>query len=704
MTDEQPREINAGLPASSHRTPAHIWRNVVWDWLIVLPVAWLVVQLPVHKIGTLYLCMVIFVLGMILAMVVLHETGTPGRPGQPAKPGSLPLAVYTGISGMAVAGWTAYARLTGEHHLAVFTALAGIGVVMVPVGAAVWGRWAAKSAEPPAVEVDPAERQRLADLKYWTDLAAEFGLRDVHAVEINTNRAGRTVTWKLTGRTTREILAEMGQPIAARRQLSRDKVAFTEGPHAGLVIMHLNETDVLKDTILFTEPDEWLTVTRPLTLGIRQDGEPLLVLLREIMVMLIGVTRSGKSNVLHVLIALLVHCTDATVWLIDFKGGRTANPWIQPWAANPGQVRHPAIDWVATTRPEAAKMLRCAVTWAQTRMDSGAGGSKHLPTPAAPQLWIFIDEASRVTGTGVRAEDPEGVTNAKLAALVDDLGTVGAGEAIGILSASQRGTGDFSGAMMFKTNAMLRIVLRAATANDAGYTTDDGAVNRLLASLKHPGTGVLWRPKDTPPLAGKFLRLDPSDETPGDREKILRMAARCGPIRPGPEPAAVAAMDALEWAGPEGKTQRNAYTTRWDYCPMYQRLLPGRPDPVVPTAPARGTPGTQTVTDDQVDTRFADIIGAIDDDDAPEPEIRVPGKTPREAMYDYLATVPTIGGMPAEILGYLDQHGHIGGGPNGHENMRRYIRRWLAADLRAGKVTKTPSGRYVLTQSGGQAA
>jgi hypothetical protein len=696
MSDDQPAE---GLP-ERRRTPRYVWRHVTEDWLIVLPFTWLAAQIPVP---TLYLCMVIFCAGMIAAVTVVHETGTTGKPGQPGAPGSLLLGAYVAVSGAFLAGWSAYARLAGERHLTALTALAGAGAVMIPAGAAIWGRWA--TSQPAQPKTDPEEAKRLADLKYWTGLAREFAITDAEAIEITANKAGRTVTWKLTGKTTLDVLAEIAQPIAARRQLSRDKVAFTEGPHAGLVIMHLNETDVLKDTILFTEPDEWLTVTRPLTLGIRQDGEPLLVLLREIMVMLIGVTRSGKSNVLHVLIALLVHCTDATVWLIDFKGGRTANPWIRPWAANPGQVRHPAIDWVATTRPEAAKMLRCAVTWAQTRMDSGAGGSKHLPTPAAPQLWIFIDEASRVTGTGVRAEDPEGVTNAKLAALVDDLGTVGAGEAIGILSASQRGTGDFSGAMMFKTNAMLRIVLRAATANDAGYTTDDGAVNRLLASLKHPGTGVLWRPKDTPPLAGKFLRLDPSDETPGDLDKILRMAARCGPIRPGPEPAAVAAMDALEWAGPEGKVQRNAYTTRWDYCPVYDRLRPGPADPVVPTAAARAGGGTATLADDQVDTRFADITASYDDTEADEPAARVAGKTPRQAMYDYLATVPTIGGMPAEILGYLDQHGHIGGGPSDHENMRRYVQRWLAADLKTGKVFKDPhTGRYRLAEQGGQAA
>jgi len=704
MSDGQPQP-NAGLPAAGHhRTPAHIWRNVVWDWLIVLPVAWLAVQLPARQVPTLYLCMVIFFLGLILAVVVLHETGAPGAPGQPAKPGSLPLAAYTAVCGMAIAGWAAYARLAGEHHLGVFTALAGAGAVAVPAGAATWGRWAARQ-DPPPPEADPAEAQRLADLKYWTDLAAEFGIGDAQAIEITANKAGRAVTWKLTGRTTLDVLAEIAQPIAARRQLSRDKVAFVAGPHAGLVIMHLNETDVLKDTILFDPPAEWLSVTRPLEVGVRQDGEPLLVLLREIMVMLIGVTRSGKSNVLHVLIALLVHCTDATVWLIDFKGGRTANPWIRPWAADPGAVRHPAIDWFATTRREADKMLRCAVEWGQTRMEAGQGGSKHQPTPAAPQLWVFIDEASRVTGTGVRAEDNEGVTNAKLAARVDDLGVVGAGEAIGILVSSQRGTGDFSGSFMFKANALLRIVLRAATSTDAGYTTDDSKIARLLASMKYPGTGVVWRPGDTDPLAGKFLRLDPSDETPEDLDKILRMAARCGPIRPGPEPAAVAAMDALEWTDAEGKTQRNAYTTRWDYCPVYDRLRPGPADPVVPTAPARGGGGTATLADDQVDTRFADITASYDDTEADEPAVRVAGKTPRQAMYDYLATVPTIGAMPVEILGHLKAGGHIGPGPSDHENMRRYVQRWLAAGLKTGKVFKDPhTGRYRLAEQGGQAA
>jgi len=690
MSDDQPRDVNPGLPPAGHRTPAHIWRNVVWDWLIVLPVAWLVVQLPVRDVPTLYLCMVIFCLGLILAFVVLHETGAPGAPGKPAKPGSLPLAVYTAVCAAVIAGWAAYARITGEHHLAVFTALAAIGVVAVPAGAAIWGRWAAAQATPQVT--DPAEAKRLADLKYWTDLAAEFGIHDAAAVEITANQAGRTVTWKLTGKTTLDVLAEIGQPIAARRQLTRDKVSFEAGPHAGLVIMHLNETDVLKDPIPYPEPRDWLSVTWPLQVGVRQDGEPLLVLLREIMIMLIGVTRSGKSNVLHVIIALLVYCTDATVWLIDFKGGRTANPWIQPYAADPATVRHPAIDWVATTRPEAAKMLRCAVTWAQWRMDSGKGGSKHQPSPPAPQLWIIIDEASRVTGSGVRADDTQGVSNATLAALVDDLGTTGAGEAIGVLVSTQRGTGDFSGSMMFKVNALMRIMLRAATAGDAGYTTPDTAVNNLLASLTHAGTGVIWQ-TGTPALAGKFYRLDPDEgKTPEDLAKILRLAAKAGPIRPGPEPQAVEAMDAAH---------DGAYTQRWNNCDLYQRLRPARPDPVVP--PAGG--GTQTVVGTaQESAVFADIAARFEDTEAGEPPVRVPDKTPREAMYDYLATVPTIGGMPAEILGYLDQRGHIGPAPADRENMRRAVHRWLAADLRSGKVVKDPSGRYRLAQQGGQAA
>src|SRR6185312_12109830 len=61
-----------------------------------------------------------------------------------------------------------------------------------------------------------------------------------------------------------------------------------------------------------------------------------------------GVTRSGKSGLMHLLCALYGPAEDVVLWGIDLKGGTALLPWA------------PLFDWIATTPEEAMVMMQAA--------------------------------------------------------------------------------------------------------------------------------------------------------------------------------------------------------------------------------------------------------------------------------------------------------------------------------------------------------
>ena len=136
--------------------------------------------------------------------------------------------------------------------------------------------------------------------------------------------------------------------------------------------MHVAEKDILALTVPYPGDLSDLTVNRPFRIGTYEDGSVCEILYREVKILLIGITGSGKSNLLNVLIAQLGRCVDTVIFMIDQKGGRAALPWIQPWLE--GKTPRPVIDWVATNRDESERMLDALLRGIDARAHSGAGG------------------------------------------------------------------------------------------------------------------------------------------------------------------------------------------------------------------------------------------------------------------------------------------------------------------------------------------
>jgi hypothetical protein len=216
------------------------------------------------------------------------------------------------------------------------------------------------------------------------------------------------------------------------------------------------------------------------------------------------------------------------IFAIDLKGGRMAAPWIEPWLA--GRTPKPVVDWLATDREEAERMLRALLRAVDARSRSGSGGEKIIPSPQQPAILLVCDEIAVILGVGMggpRYSD-EGVTNATLAGLATQLVMTGRSEAIDPIMATQRGTVTMTGSADLKSQCALRIGLGVASEADARLIIpDDVRIAADLARLRYPGTGIVQMGKQGRVLPVKFYRIE--------YDEIGQIAERYGLIRPAPD-------------------------------------------------------------------------------------------------------------------------------------------------------------------------
>jgi energy-coupling factor transporter ATP-binding protein EcfA2 len=415
------------------------------------------------------------------------------------------------------------------------------------------------------------------------------------------------------------------------------------------------------------------------------DGRVMEVLMREVQVLVIGMTGMGKSNLLNVLCGLLTRCPDAMVWMIEFKGGRLPAPWIRPWAEH--RAPRPAIDWVATTREEAEKMLRAADRLCDARSESLKGGSKIAPDRDTPQLIILVDEASDIIGSGkAKAEQKgEGISNARLAEIGDRMTGKGRSEAVMMEWGTQRATVSKLGSGDLKSQCGLRFALRTASEADASsIIPDDYAAARQLTKLRHNGSGLVWTQGGGRPQPVKFYRLD--THVSMDMERTLALAIENAACRPEFGPADTAALG-------------EDYRTRWDRSELLARLR--RSAPAAPASP-QGPESEQSAPRRPVavldrETEAAEFHALTDglagDMDIP-PEARKIHPS-RAQIYAWLATRPDFGLDVPTMATMLRK------APGVPEVALGTLYKWMRADIAAGLIEER-NGRYFMRRDRGQ--
>ncbi|MEU5194395.1 hypothetical protein AB0G86_10075 [Streptomyces scabiei] len=312
------------------------------------------------------------------------------------------------------AGWTTWAMTHGPLTWAALGSLATIGV---GIGAA--SRSAAlyeEAREEEALAIE--QRQIMTELSAERrEIAAEWIERiqrichisvRVLGVEKWETGAGYSLDLEPQGGITYDRIAQHSVALSADAKLPHGCTA-TAGPgvHQGRTILDVTTVNVLKDDCPY--PDDYgpLSVLTGLPWGVRTNGETVAAYLREQCALVIGPTGSGKTNMVHTILAGFARAEDVLTWVIDLNAGSAGLPWVLP--ALKGEIKgedgkpvRPGIDWLAGTHEEALTMLDAALAIGLHRKKAyqdllAKANTDLLPVSAKiPQILLVIDEGAEI--------------------------------------------------------------------------------------------------------------------------------------------------------------------------------------------------------------------------------------------------------------------------------------------------------------------
>jgi hypothetical protein len=544
--------------------------------------------------------------------------------------------------------WLGWARFANLSAAAPWLWLAGAAVLLATAYPLITNRQA-RLIE--AGKRYAEQRARLAEQNRWPRLLARIGYPGITMAGREETGSGYVLRLRLpgSGQATISKLRNDLERLEVAADTKRGSLHLGEGETARDVLLYVSTRDYLADTIPYEDNGEPLTIHSPIPIGRYEDGTICALTLREVAVLICGLRGSGKSNLQNVLIAQLVRCLDVLVFVIDTKY-RLVMPWVRPYLDD--EASGMAVDWAATSRSEAELMLRAFNRGIAARAAAGGGEAEKIePGPGQPAVFLVIDELASIFGIGTGPKSPmEGTTNTTLAGLGTDAVRLGRSEAMDLIAASQRGTVTMLGSGDFRSQFAVQIGLRVANEADArSVIPDDPHAARVLASLRHEGTGLV-RFREGRGMRVKFFRITP--------EQVAQVARRYGSMKPAPERVLAGAL------GEE-------YQSRWERF---------RETGKAPVQAHAGDAGNAT------DQQFREITSQLGDIDriAPVPP-------PHKRVREFIGRSGQRGVTVTMIVSLLDSE------RTGVDEQT--VRRWLAEDANAGIVEGSGRGIYRLRQS-----
>ncbi|AYN40700.1 hypothetical protein D9753_19440 [Streptomyces dangxiongensis] len=313
------------------------------------------------------------------------------------------------------AGWTTWAMTTGPLTWAALGSLAtlGVGIGAAARSSALFEE--AREEEAIAAEQRQIARELSADRRA---IAAEWVERiqrvcsitvRVVGVEQWETMAGYSIDAELPpgGATWNKIAAEAPRLSADARLPHGCTATASPGIHQGRVIIDVTTVNVLEQERTYPVDYGPLSVHTGIPWGYRTNAEQILAYLREQCALIVGPTGSGKTNMVHSILAGFARADDILTWVIDLNAGSAGLPWVLP-ALN-GEVKsadgkpvRPGIDWLAGTFDEAMTMLDTAVRVAKHRKMGyqdvlARANTDLLPISAQiPQIMLVIDEGAEI--------------------------------------------------------------------------------------------------------------------------------------------------------------------------------------------------------------------------------------------------------------------------------------------------------------------
>lgn len=367
------------------------------------------------------------------------------------------------------AGWTTWAMTSGPLTWAALGSLATIGVGIGASARSALLHEEAKELEAIAADERHVARELSAERRAiaaeWVDRVqrvCHLTLRVV-AVEMWPTGTGFTIDAELpAGGTTYDRIAQHSAALSADARLPHGCTAVaSQGIHQGRVLIDVTTVNVLAEERTYPETYTPLSLYTGIPWGYRTNAEEICVFLREQCALVVGPTGSGKTNMVHVILAGFARTTDVLTWVIDLNAGSAGLPWVRPALDADGVpvdgVR-PGIDWLASTYEEAVLMLDAALAVGLRRKVAyqdlmARANTDLLPISAQiPQIMLVVDEGAEIlTSTDRRMKD----LAKKILEVIRMLRAMGVRTVLTALGA----TGSVLGNLMIRREAKARVCL-----------------------------------------------------------------------------------------------------------------------------------------------------------------------------------------------------------------------------------------------------
>lgn len=625
---QQPYRPELGSPRRPVPVEHHLWLHSIESSALAAFGLILIAAVLPHAVPLWFIATTGATLAAVLWFVSLTVTGSLGMAG------------YLLAWGIVAAGWLTAERVAGLWRAEVLAGLILPTLILAPLGAVAIGHYRDRGTRDARTEdKDRAD----AAIREWQNRFRRVGADRVTVLEVIKNPGGvqvhgrlpRAVAGKIT--LTMDMIKNLETSIATDMRLAKGAVQIGEGATSADFVVNARTKKGKRETVFLPAENLPQTVNRPFGLGLYDNGKPFQLLYREVAVIIIGVRGSGKSNLINVFLAQLARCIDASVFMIDLKGGRAARPWMMPWVR--GHTRRPVVDWLATTREEAVLMLDALLRAGDARARGAAGGWEKLePTFEMPAIILVVDETAVMTGHNIR---DDGISNTAIAQKLAQLTETYRSEAIDPLVAALRGNVDIMGSTAVKAMSEVRIGLRVTQASDGqSVFPDDYNAAKALSTITDEGAGLAKVGATVSPVI-HFYRMT--------EERITAIATWAGnETTPDLETRVQEAM------GP-------AYATRWERdhgmkLKSEWREQAGMPEPL------------------PVNDEFEKIIGQIDD---PEKQVDPRHKKMREVVRQSGFKGLTVARITRRLA------------DAGMTTPRETVHRWLVKDEEDGYVRRS---------------
>ncbi|MFI9245823.1 hypothetical protein ACIGXF_25335 [Streptomyces sp. NPDC053086] len=453
------------------------------------------------------------------------------------------------------AGWTTWAM---THGPLTWTALGSLATIGVGIGAAARSvdlyeeareEEAIAAAERQIARELSAERRAIA--AEWVDRIQRVCSITVRVVgvEMWATGAGFSIDAELPpgGATYTKIAAESARLSADARLPHGCTATASPGIHQGRVIIDVTTSNVLAEERTYPTDYGTLSVLTGIPWGYRTNAEQVLAYLREQCALIVGPTGSGKTNMVHSILAGFARADDILTWVIDLNAGSAGLPWVLPALngeidAPDGTAVRPGIDWLAGTYDEAMTMLDAAVKVAKQRKMGyqdvlARANTDLLPISAKiPQIMLVIDEGAEILASPDRQVR-------KLGEKILEVIRVARAMGIRTVLTALGATGSVLSNLMIRREAKVRVALTGGETEGMDLSKMfPGSRGLRVEQAPHKGAGFMGTP-ESPAALFKAWRILPN--------QIREIIAATSELHPVLDPVSAKA------AGP-------AYARRWD--------------------------------------------------------------------------------------------------------------------------------------------